>query len=337
MEEIKSMKSFGKFFSVLLLSLFCSFFVGMDVFAETTAGAQTVTLPDATLQDQNIRFLYSNPTNVVIPAHSEVLEMPGITIKLFEIPETKVGQEYVVTFQFGKLFAFNTISGLPSLSSNQYLFVGTSSSFADSVRLGSSSYPVAGAGPFEFMIDALDGTTPVYLFFSDNLSSLPTSGTANFSFPDVPASGYVFSSNAVIASAPFSNLSYTLQVGGDDLLDAVEHQTDVIQKEMDKVNNSLTKFEGSSDMDASKEQLAGVMSDYDQIEGSLFDSGQAAFDQFDPQSLLSFSAGITAAIAQISQLMIGIISAMGEFSVIYTVGVVLVFFGMLIGLWRFFK
>ena len=103
------------------------------------------------------------------------------------------------------------------------------------------------------------------------------------------------------------------------------------------VTDSLTRFEGSAAMDTSKGQLDTVIGDYDQIEGSLFDSGQTAFDQFDPSSLLNFSTGIYVSISYISQLMVSTISAMGEFSIIYTVGVVLVFFGMLIGLWRFFK
>lgn len=103
------------------------------------------------------------------------------------------------------------------------------------------------------------------------------------------------------------------------------------------VVDSLTNFEGADGMNASKDHLDGVIGEYDDIEGSLFESGQAAFDKFDPSSLLTFSTGIYAAIASISQLLISIIAAMGEFSVLYTVGMVLVFFGILIGLWRFFK
>ena len=163
---------------------------------------------------------------------------------------------------------------------------------------------------------------------------------------------YRFSLNQFISGLSASPLMSTVLTINDNVIKllndqgltgAINNQTNVIQnginqahQDMDKVNNSLTNFAGSGALDASKDKLDGVIADYDQIEGSLFDSGQEAFDKFDPSSLLDFSAGIVSAMAYISQLMIGLISAMGEFSSIYTVGFVLVFFGMLIGLWRFF-
>lgn len=103
------------------------------------------------------------------------------------------------------------------------------------------------------------------------------------------------------------------------------------------VSDAVTRFSGSAALDTSKGQLDGVISDYDKIEGSLFDSGQAAFDKFDPSTFPNFTVGVASAVGYISQLMVGIISAMGEFSVLYTVGMFMVFFGVLVGLWRFFK
>lgn len=143
-----------------------------------------------------------------------------------------------------------------------------------------------------------------------------------FSF-DLPV-GYSLSSSGGFLHYPvpgYPNRSFSFQA---------------IESEQSIISDSLTSFPGSGALDASKGELDSVISGYDKVEGSLFDSGQAAFDKFDPSSLLTFSTGIYASIAAISQLMVGIITAMGEFSVIYTVGFVLVFFGMLIGLWRFF-
>ncbi|MCM1342668.1 MAG: hypothetical protein NC305_04020 [Lachnospiraceae bacterium] len=134
----------------------------------------------------------------------------------------------------------------------------------------------------------------------------------------------------------YSNLETFLSSIGGDINSTLKDQTGVIQDGMDKINGSLTEFPGSAGMDASKGDLDAAIGDYADIEGSLFDSGQAAFGQFDPSSLFSFTAGIYASIAALSGLMVDLIAAMGEFSILYTVSAAMVFFGMLVGLWRFF-
>lgn len=328
------MKSFSKVLSVLVLSLFCSFFVGMEVNADT-AGAQTVTLPDKTLT-YTASDVFFNYTGTNMSATTLTNRDVGISFMLLTIPDTVVGQEYTVSVRLKNLRS-SPSSGI-TIYDPQFLSFGINGTFSESSMVSDDKVSVSDSGVIEFKIDALDGNTPVWLFYSTLIGNTShVSARASFSYPAISSGMLGFSTNSYLISADASSISYTLQVGGDDLLDEMMHQTDVIQNEMDKVNGSLTTFPGSGDMDASKGQLDTAISDYDQIEGSLFDSGQAAFDQFDPSSVLTFSSGIYASIAYISQLMVSIISAMGEFSIIYTVGVVLVFFGMLIGLWRFFK
>lgn len=102
---------------------------------------------------------------------------------------------------------------------------------------------------------------------------------------------------------------------------------------------NITTLPGSSSsqFDAMNSQLSSSLADYSQIEDTAINSAQDYINSYDVSSVFSFSTGIILGINVISQLFIEIIAAMGEFSVLYTLGITLVIIGVILGVWRFVK
>lgn len=349
----KSMEFIGKVVVFFLLVLSCSFFCGMEVHAVTAS--------------------YTDDSGYVYNYQNEYYSAYTFPVPLSDATLVKTDtyyNYYFYRYDFIQTFTINIGSASGEFFHGQrptssYIGYHLSTYIGNDVVIDSIDttftapgiYTVlsstggwfeAGSDSIPTFIAYVNFTVHGHVDFNFSVRKGDMSTVSNRTF----YRSYLFTLDQFITGLSASPLMSTVLTINDNVIKllndqgltgAINNQTNVIQgginqahQDMDKVNDSLTNFSGSGALDTSKGQLDGVISDYDEIEGSLFDSGQAAFDKFDPSSLLSFSVGITSAIGYISQLMVGIISAMGEFSVIYTVGFVLVFFGMLIGLWRFF-
>lgn len=374
------MKSFSKVLSVLVLSLFCSFFVGMDVKADNTVGEvyymAPFESPSSSVEVYFDRyFVSSDSINVTSGSSYRSYPLLFDHFGAFDsspaygffsrvVADTVDGEVYVVngstymnsgsvtTTASGSLHTSSTVSSNYTVGSFTIHFVDTyylwcRPSNSESAFLVGSYSADGSVNDFEFEFISSGGDVTLYFYLSGSDSSYDVSLSVldNFVFSRSFIWYGSFVSAANRTSYPYASQKnlysfFSVPVFVNDLTYQIKKEwteNDPYLEQMKQTNDLLTNFPGSSDMDASKGQLDTAISDYDQIEGSLFDSGQTAFDQFDPSSVLTFSAGIYAAIAALSNLMIQVIAAMGEFSVIYTIGVTLVFIGMLIGLWRFFK
>lgn len=349
----RSMEFIGKVVIFFLLVLSCSSFFGCKVYA------YDVTYTD----DKGYNYVYNNnisrPVSVVVPLSDATL-----------VKTDNYSRYYFYRYDFTESFTVTIMSqsgeffhgDRPTTSYISYdLRLSTGDGVIDSVE---SSFTAPGVytplSPSGGWFEAGSDSTPTavgYVNFIvhghiDISFTVSKNDTSTVSLRSFNSRYYTFNLGMYLSNISASPLMSTVLTINDNVIKllndqgltgAINNQTNVIQgginqahQDMDKVNDSLTNFSGSGALDASKTELDGVISDYDKVEGILFDTSQDAFDKFDPSSLLDFSVGITSAIAYISQLMVGIITAMGEFSVIYTVGFVLVFFGMLIGIWRFF-
>lgn len=367
----RSMEFVGKVFVFFLLVLSCSFFCGMRVQAYTIdyfdaqgyqyqydndiSAATTVIVPlsDATLvstDSYNRRYFYRH--DFVQTFSVNIMSLSGEFFHGDRPTSSFIGytlsQSVGTGSQIDAIESSFTAPGVYApLSPTGGWFEAGSDSTPTSI--GYVNFTVYAHSDIEFTVSNSDKSSyssrTIHSYYRFSLGQFITGLSAS------PLMSTVLTINDNVIrllndqglTGAINNQTNVIQGGINQAHQDMSSQTSVIQQgqqqahqDMDKVNNSLTNFAGSAALDASKGQLDGVIDDYDQIEGSLFDSGQAAFDKFDPSSLLSFSAGIVSAMGYISQLMVGIISAMGEFSSLYTVGFVLVFFGMLIGLWRFF-
>jgi len=314
--EVKGMKSFSRRFSlVLVLSLFCSFFCAGKVHADFTQ--------DYVCYNSETLYFYQNHET-----------RTGYVSTSFRINDLTPGKWYALTVKYAfyttfDYFIWSCNVDDVSMGTNigQTFYMGSTGYFTDRAanKTANNSYTFYFKASTDWLYSTLRGRFEVV--------------NANYSSSSNKVRMYLYLESysiEEIPNPPDSDIATTSQVQSI-VSNATQEINNKLTEQGNAINDSLTNFEGAADMDASKGQLDSAINDYDSVEGSLFDSGQAAFDQFDPSSLLSFSTGIYTAIGTISQLMASIISAMGEFSVIYTVGVVLVFFGMLIGLWRFFK
>ena len=129
-----------------------------------------------------------------------------------------------------------------------------------------------------------------------------------------------------------------------------QQQTDVInnqtqqqhsdaQNQLDeskKQTDAMTKFDGKADMDKNSSDLNDSLSGYDEAQQSIFASSTVSIEKFDVDNLFNFTANISAALLVWNNLMVSIVASMGDFSLIYTISMGLVFIGIVVGIWRFF-
>lgn len=106
--------------------------------------------------------------------------------------------------------------------------------------------------------------------------------------------------------------------------------------ESKKQTDAMTKFDGKSDMDKNSSDLNGSLSGYDEAQQSIFASSTVSIEKFDIDNLFTFTANISAALLVWNNLMVSIVASMGDFSLIYTISMGLVFIGIVVGIWRFF-
>lgn len=346
------MKTAGRFCGMFILVLFCSFFRVLDA----EAADAVYTSAEGTVYTYGNFYPYSTRINV-----------PLSDANLYKT--TSYGRYYTYAYDFVDSFTIPIFASGDFFNdfrpSNVYIGFGLSPTFVGSVNasvectlsVGSSTFDVSPSGGWFNVPSDLPFFSVVYLKFvirgtydmnfsvssynTDPFYSVYFSRNYNFSLSDVQvclASSYLSRTVAAI------NDNVLKLLNDQGVTGAINNQTNVIRdginqahQDMDKVNGSLTSFEGSASMDASRGRLDSVIGDYGSVEGSLFDSGRTAIDLFDIGGTLTFSLGISSAIDVISSLAVGIISSMGGFSVLYTVGMSLVFCGILVGLWRFFK
>ena len=107
-------------------------------------------------------------------------------------------------------------------------------------------------------------------------------------------------------------------------------------KESQKQTDAMTKFDGKSDMDKNSSDLNDSLSGYDEAQQSIFASSTVSIEKFDVDNLFNFTANISAALLVWNNLMVSIVASMGDFSLIYTISMGLVFIGIVVGIWRFF-
>ena len=107
-------------------------------------------------------------------------------------------------------------------------------------------------------------------------------------------------------------------------------------KESQKQTNAMTKFASKDAMDINSGALGDSLSGYDEAQQSIFTSSTASIEKFDIDNLFKFTANISAAILVWNNLMVSIVASMGDFSLIYTISMGLVFIGIVVGIWRYF-
>ena len=119
----------------------------------------------------------------------------------------------------------------------------------------------------------------------------------------------------------------------------IQQQHSDAQNQLDeskKQTDAMTKFDGKSDMDKNSSDLNDSLSGYDEAQQSIFSSSTASIEKFDVDNLFTFTVNISSALLVWNNLMVSIVASMGDFSLIYTISMGLVFIGIVVGIWRFF-
>lgn len=139
------------------------------------------------------------------------------------------------------------------------------------------------------------------------------------------------------------SVSAQLQTQGNQLqqeannLQTQANQLQQTQNQLqEQTNQSLTTFEGKSEMDATSDKLNSSLTEYDVLESSIFATADNNVSAFDYMGAFTFSAELALAVSFVSEVYALFINAMGNFTLIYTLGIALVIVGVLTGIWRFF-
>lgn len=130
---------------------------------------------------------------------------------------------------------------------------------------------------------------------------------------------------------------YDMGVQANYVVDSQGHSD--AQNQLDeskKQTDAMTKFDGKSDMDKNSSDLNDSLSGYDEAQQSIFSSSTASIEKFDVDNLFNFTVNISSALLVWNNLMVSIVASMGDFSLIYTISMGLVFIGIVVGIWRFF-
>lgn len=149
----------------------------------------------------------------------------------------------------------------------------------------------------------------------------------------------VFATNSLIFRGTFDYVITVYDAGVMPLetADSQAHSDAQDQlKESQKQTDAMTKFDGKSDMDKNSSDLNGSLSGYDEAQQSIFSSSTASIEKFDVDNLFNFTVNISSALLVWNNLMVSIVASMGDFSLIYTISMGLVFIGIVVGIWRFF-
>lgn len=188
----------------------------------------------------------------------------------------------------------------------------------------------------------------------------PSATTLKFEAPDYYLSGVSSSSTGYVTTSGHTENNAALLSGGTFYLGMDKGSSNVIYlglstrsslqqmaeqqhsdaqdqlQESQKQTDAMTKFDGKSDMDKNSSDLNDSLSGYDEAQQSIFSSSTASIEKFDVDNLFNFTVNISSALLVWNNLMVSIVASMGDFSLIYTISMGLVFIGIVVGIWRFF-
>lgn len=188
----------------------------------------------------------------------------------------------------------------------------------------------------------------------------PSATTLKFDAPDYYLSGVTSSSTGYVTTSGHTENNAALLSGGTFYLGMDKGSSNVIYlgsstrstlqqmaaqqhkdsqdqlQESQKQTDAMTKFDGKADMDKNSSDLNSSLTDFDSVQQSIFESSSTAINNFDFENLFSFSLNISSAIGVWNSLMISIVASMGDFALIYTLSMGLVFISIIVGIWRYF-
>lgn len=122
----------------------------------------------------------------------------------------------------------------------------------------------------------------------------------------------------------------------DDFVINIREYKEQSAADIEEIKDALQNFPGGDKMDEDISNLGGAMKDYDDVNNSIFESAGSGMDGFDMTTGLQFNGKLLSAIAFLSTIIANIIMAMGDYSILYTVGACLLLACILFGLFKYY-
>lgn len=233
------------------------------------------------------------------------------------------------------------------ISSEMFLFLGPSApydgycviSFPKGCYFVKSDNPKFTVGSEYILSDSYRFEVFPYLYVQGVRYELSAAG-CQISFPvyaDQPcdfAIGYEahLTANVTTSIAGSAQWFFSYDIPAYDI--AIWYYTD--NNELSQIVEDLEHFPGADKMDEDKSNLDNAIGDYNEVSDSLFESAGEGLGNFDITASFDFGGHTLSAIAFLSTIMSGIILAMGDYSMLYTVGACLVLVCILLGLFKYF-
>lgn len=141
---------------------------------------------------------------------------------------------------------------------------------------------------------------------------------------------YAWSNGVLPASQVSDSAMHSLQQQTNNTLNSQ-------LQEQQKQTDAMINFSGSGQLDSSASDLNNSLTEYDNAESSVFETSSGYTDSFDITSVFDFATGTMSAIVIYGNWMTSIINHMGDFSILFTLGMALLVIILLTGLFRYFS
>ncbi len=146
--------------------------------------------------------------------------------------------------------------------------------------------------------------------------------------------GYEAHIRADVVTSEIGTGQWEFQYDVYDYTTSIWYYTD--DNELSQIKDMLQNFPGADKMDEDISNLDGAMKDYDDVNNSIFESAGEGLGNFDITTGLQFNGKLLSAIALLSTVISKIILAMGDYSILYTVGACLLLACILFGLFKYY-
>ncbi len=105
--------------------------------------------------------------------------------------------------------------------------------------------------------------------------------------------------------------------------------------DLEKIKDLLENSDKADDLGNAGDSLGSIFGDYDAIENEGLGNAMGSIDSFDIDNAFNFGGGLLSALQFWLPVMTNIISGMGDFAVLYTIGMTLSFLAIVVGAVRF--
>ena len=131
-----------------------------------------------------------------------------------------------------------------------------------------------------------------------------------------------------------NNMDLEIEVNLDGLKSTINNMSSAVQNKLQSTTDQITGGYDNSGITQENEKLEQSINQYDEVESGIFEDAEGFIGDFEYPSVESLPFGIIKALAFVGSFLQGIFLCMGEFSVIITFSLTMIFVMVVVGYHR---